>query len=122
MSDKALGGSMLLVAALVFVYYTTWAIILVRTLRSSILPFHISLSTAILRCVESHTRLFPPARMGHPAASILTCGWTLRHWLVRRVYDHEGESSKSTKSQASRGLTWPQRKLLLVGKLESVDT
>jgi hypothetical protein len=29
-SDKALGGAMLLTALIVFVYYTVWAILLVR--------------------------------------------------------------------------------------------
>lgn len=32
-SDKALGGLMLLAAALVFVYYTVWALFLVSFLR-----------------------------------------------------------------------------------------
>lgn len=48
-SDKALGGSMLLVAAFVFVYYTTWAILLVSTPRHR--PFcslHLT-STAVFR-------------------------------------------------------------------------
>lgn len=37
-SDKALGSSMLLVAAFVFVYYTTWAILLVSTVSPSSIP------------------------------------------------------------------------------------
>lgn len=59
-SDKALGGSMLFVAALVFVYYTTWAILLVSIPRDA--PLHIShlMSAAIFRHIESDTRLLSP--------------------------------------------------------------
>jgi hypothetical protein len=34
LSDKALGGAMLFTASIVFVYYTIWAILLVRPLHS----------------------------------------------------------------------------------------
>lgn len=37
-SDKALGSLMLLVAAFVFVYYTTWAILLVSTASPASIP------------------------------------------------------------------------------------
>jgi hypothetical protein len=36
LSDKALGGGMLLTASIVFVYYTIWALLLVRLLGNDI--------------------------------------------------------------------------------------
>ena len=39
-SDKALGGAMLLVASVVFAYYTTWAILLVSH-KTSALTSHL---------------------------------------------------------------------------------
>ena len=53
LSDKALGGGMILVALVVFAYYTTWAILLVCTLRLHTGPisdpsFSLSLTKRIL--------------------------------------------------------------------------
>lgn len=52
-SDKLLGGAMLLTASIVFVYYTVWAILLVRGLVSTILYLSNPLS-------NSHSSTLPP--------------------------------------------------------------
>lgn len=99
---------MLLVAAFVFVYYTTWAILLVSPvlLTTSSLYGDIDvLNVAFLRRVESHTRLLPRSRMGSPPTSIHPRGRTFGNRFLHRVHHHEGESQKGSKSQASGSMT-----------------
>lgn len=40
MNDKALGGLMLFLATLTFIYYTIWTLLLVRTILQKIMDFH----------------------------------------------------------------------------------
>ncbi|KAI6109010.1 hypothetical protein EV401DRAFT_395728 [Pisolithus croceorrhizus] len=62
LSDMALGGSMLLVAAFVFVYYTTWTILLASLPSHRTFPFFLTLCLQPFFDVSNPIHDYFPAR------------------------------------------------------------
>lgn len=96
---------MLLAAAIVFIYYTTWALLLVRPIYqwSTIIQLTSHL-LALLRLIQPHTRLFPGTRVGRALASFHSGCRPGSNRLVRGIDDSKRKSQKGTESTAANRL------------------
>lgn len=99
-SDKALGGLMLLAASTVFIYYTIWALLLVRGgLCHGIGISHISQTIlALLRHVQPDPLLLPTSRMGRQITRIPPRRWTHGNRSLCRPNNHEGKREAGLES------------------------
>lgn len=108
-SDKLLGGAMLFIAAFVFVYYTIWALLLVRSHVTFLrLPPHIPSCSCLyyselshhITAIPSpniyHPLLLPSPKLRHQNPNILVayrCMWSdivFRKGHVNRSEEEEG--------------------------------
>lgn len=94
---------MLAAAATVFLYYTIWAIFLVRaSLLVSIQ--RLTRPIAIPRGYQCHAQLLPCTRMGSQTTSFHPGRRSYCYRHVRRVNDHEGEAAESGKGTTTNSI------------------
>ena len=104
LSDKALGGAMMAAATTIFVYYTTWAILVVRVLvHRRRANSHIYV--AILRRIKPDSRVVPTTRMGHPPSCFRSGCWAVCYRSIYWVYYYQRESEASAEGQATGCMT-----------------
>ena len=91
-------------ATAIFVYYTTWAILVVRVLayrrRAN---FHIYV--AILRRIKPYSRVVPTSRMGHPSSCFRSGCWAVCYRSIYWVYYYQRESEAGAEGQTTGCMT-----------------
>ena len=95
---------MLLTASVVFVYYTIWAILLVRYCFHYFSYDVDCPSAAFLRYHKSDPRLFSRTRMGNPLTCLHPCCRTGCDWHFRWVDYHQRKPQKGSESEIADGL------------------
>lgn len=98
---------MLLIASLVFVYYTTWAILLVSLQVFIFCPMHSCLhpSPAILSRIPSYPRPLPGPRMGYTLTCIPPHRWPCCRRAVCGIGHRKGKTKEQGKTNGQGSMT-----------------
>jgi hypothetical protein len=91
-------------ATTIFVYYTTWAIIVVRVLAHR-RRANSHIYVAILRRIKPNSRVVPATRMGHPPSCFRSGCWAVCYRSIYWVYYYQRESEAGAEGQATGGMT-----------------